>query len=128
MTPIHVTALFTDASILPSQFCTPAPTRSGEQALMRAVLEDAIACLHLGFLAGNAKAERSAREARAWFEADDSSYVFSFVSICWTMGLDVEAVRRRVLSGMPLQKPLTMRERQAATRKHRKERRSAYAT
>jgi len=41
--------------------------------------------------------ERQRSEALEWFEFDDSTWLFSFVSVCAFLNLDPEAVRRQVL-------------------------------
>jgi len=75
--------------------------------LFRAVLVDAIRCLHTGRTdnGGVSKSkprprhrDRVFREALVWFY-DDTDWPFSFSSICHALDLNPEATRARVLSG-----------------------------
>ncbi len=67
-----------------------APPWSGTQALMLAVLEDAIHNLR--------SAERPVRaEAEQWITSRERRYVFSFAVICETLNLDPSAARRSVI-------------------------------
>lgn len=84
------------APVLPEQFHNaPDVTykRRGEVALMYAVLDDAITCFQNGSLATSRRAQRLAREAEAWFFAEDPAWLFSFVSICAVLGLDPDYIR-----------------------------------
>ena len=57
------------------------------KALMYAVLEDAIRC----YLS---PAQRLREEAEHWMESGQRRWVFSFIVICETLGLDPTAARR----------------------------------
>src|SRR5512139_845220 len=73
------------APVLPEQFHRSphaAYKRCGEVALMYAVLDDAVFCFQNGLFAASRRAQRLAREAETWFFREDSSWPFSFVSIC----------------------------------------------
>lgn len=89
------TQMLPPAAILPEQFySSPAHTDArGEVALMRAVLEDAIACFQKQFVRSGRRAQRLAREAEEWFFADDYHWPFSFVNICAVLGLEPEYIR-----------------------------------
>lgn len=79
------------AAVLPEQFHTPPPgrdTTSGEVALMRAVLEDALGCFQKQFVKNGRRALRLAREAEEWFFTDDPHWPFSFINICAVLNLD----------------------------------------
>lgn len=76
---------------------------SGEQRLRRAVLEDALhviltyrpkPAMKWGWRNPMAKVYEEARE---WVRSDEADDPFAFVSICESFGLNVQAVRRRVL-------------------------------
>jgi hypothetical protein len=85
------------AAVLPVQFFSPADrsyTDRGEVALMRAVLEDALQCVAKQFSHSGRRPQRLAREAEAWFFADDDHWPFAFVNICAVLGLDPAYVRR----------------------------------
>ena len=65
-----------------------------EVALMRAVLEDAIACFHKQFVSSGRQITRQAREAEAWLFANDHRWPFSFIHICAVLGLNADYLRR----------------------------------
>jgi hypothetical protein len=84
-------------AVLPEQFYqspTGVGTTRGETALMRAVLEDALACFQQQFITSERRAQRLAREAEEWFFSDDRHWLFSFVSICAVLGLEPGYLRR----------------------------------
>jgi hypothetical protein len=69
---------------------------SGERALMRAVLEDAIRCL--GGAGGPSRLRPTlAAEARRWVTEGDRHWPYSFENICDALGLDADHVRARLL-------------------------------
>jgi hypothetical protein len=109
------------AAVLPVQFVSPADrssTERGAVALMRAVLEDALQCVAKQFSHRGRRPQRLAREAEAWFFADDEHWPFAFVNICAVLGLDPEYVRRG-LTRWGLQRrtaPLTSRPHTARLR------------
>jgi hypothetical protein len=82
--------------------------RSGEEGLMLAVLQDALSVIRNGeprAVDGYLKNEdmgRLVNEARAWVMSNDSSWPFSFVSICDSLNISVSAVRRAVGDLKPL--------------------------
>ncbi len=73
-------------------------SETGEQALMRAVLQDAILCLQ-GHATGVPRRDlqRAAAQARRWIVACDLTWLFSFESICHVLGLDPDCLRGRLL-------------------------------
>lgn len=73
-----------------------------EAALMRAVLEDALECFQMKFDIERPLAKRKAREAEEWFFNDDSSELFSFVSVCSVLGLGPECIRQRLMRLRPI--------------------------
>jgi hypothetical protein len=90
------TRLLPAAAVLPAQFYE-VPSRDplrGEAALMRAVLIDAVACLHPPAGTPSPHARRLAHEAQQWFLAEDDRWPFSFVNICAVLRLDPEYLRR----------------------------------
>ena len=64
-------------------------SRTPEQCLMAAVLEDAIDV----YRHPRADRRERMRETEAWFRSDDRSWLFSFGRICETLGLDPHAIR-----------------------------------
>lgn len=73
---------------------------AGERALMRAVLEDAIQCL-AGAIGPVRERSQLAVEARAWVDASDSRWAFSFENVCDTLGFDAGTLRGRLLREAP---------------------------
>ena len=65
---------------------------------MRAVLVDALKCVHPQAATPSPAARRLAREAQQWLLADDARWLFSFVNICTVLGLDPEYLRRGLRS------------------------------
>lgn len=89
------TAGLADHSVLPEQFYGPphrAYQESGEIALMRAVLIDAISCFQRPS-AGSRRDQRLAKEAEEWFFTGKDSQPFSFINICSVLGFEPEYLR-----------------------------------
>jgi hypothetical protein len=87
------TQILPPAAVLPEQFYgspEPPDSSSGELALMRAVLEDAVYCFQKS---QGSKAASLAKDAEQWFFADDPHWPFSFVNICAALGLNAEYLR-----------------------------------
>jgi len=78
---------------------------TGARALMRAVLQDAILCLR-GHATGVPRRERQRAidQAYCWIAARDTTWTFSFETICHVLGLDAGRLRRRLLSEVALGK------------------------
>ena len=90
---------FFDSAVLPEQFFSSpftAYSKRPEVALMRAVLEDALACFQLQFIDSSVRRLRLAREAEAWFTSDATSWPFAFINICIVLGLDPTCVRQEL--------------------------------
>ncbi len=71
--------------------------REGEEALMLAILEDAIACFKRYALARGAKAQGLFQEAEAWILDEGSDWLFSFENVCESLGLNPKYLRRGLL-------------------------------
>ena len=85
------------AAVLPAQFHNApvnATASSGEVALMRAVLEDAIECFQKQAFKSDRRTQRLAREAEEWLCKDDQQWPFSFLNICNVLGIDPDYIRR----------------------------------
>jgi len=66
-----------------------------ERRLMVAVLEDVVACLSIDLGQCSSRQRLDFYDAQAWINApNNSNWVFSFSSICETLGLDPEYLRR----------------------------------
>jgi hypothetical protein len=87
--------------VLPAQFYALASGNrrwGGEQFLMAAVLEDAIAMYLKPTSSGTSQARHVLRDARQWLHSEDRSWVFSFLRICEALNLDPDAIRRSLRS------------------------------
>ncbi len=65
-----------------------------EEALITAILEDAIDCVRKHRGAQTHREQRLFREAADWFLLDQPDWPFSFERICACLGLDADGVRR----------------------------------
>lgn len=66
-----------------------------ERRLMMAVLEDAVSCLSKDPHRCPRSHRKSFDEAHSWINADDTdSWVFSFINVCESLGLDPNYLRR----------------------------------
>jgi hypothetical protein len=74
---------------------------SGPRALMLAVLEDAVLCIENGRWQRRFGARRLAAEAEAWVRSDRADWPFSFPNVCEALGIDVDAMRSRLLELTP---------------------------
>lgn len=85
--------------VLPEQFQSSELTYRkvpGEAALLRAVLEDAIACFQQHATAPGRRAQRLAREAEEWLFTDDPRWPMSFTNVCAALGLDPDYLRMKL--------------------------------
>ena len=84
-------------TLLPSQFFDRARRRrecDGERRLMIAVLEDAVDVYRKQADARDARGQHLFREAEAWIEEPDRTWLFSFENICDLLDLDADYLRR----------------------------------
>jgi hypothetical protein len=85
------------AAVLPEQFFSPPATGHAgapELNLMRAVMEDAVRCYQKQFVPGSRRDSKLAREAMSWFFDDDTTWPYSFLNLCYALGLDPGYIRR----------------------------------
>jgi hypothetical protein len=88
---------FEPCMILPEQFFEGATVVTGEQKLLMAMLEDVVRIYGRAVsLHATARVRLDARAARAWVDADDPRFPFSFVNVCTALGLDPGAIRREL--------------------------------
>jgi len=83
--------------LLPSQFYERGRAQSvleGERRLMLAVLEDAVACFQKYAGATRPRNKRLFQEAEQWFFDEDTSWVFSFETICGVLNINPEYFRK----------------------------------
>jgi len=96
--------LFEPHTILPVQFFTRLQRSSawtGEQRLMAAILEDAVAVASKPSAPRTSKGRQVLRETLRWLRSNDRAWIFSFIRICEMLDLNANAVRRgiRILRG-----------------------------
>jgi hypothetical protein len=65
----------------------------GVRRLMWAILKDTLRCYQNHFEAQSVQGQRLFRDASRWIYAGESSWVFSFESICLMLGIDGERLR-----------------------------------
>ncbi len=89
-----------ETTILPEQLFGDSgegnPLR-GVKGLLIAILEDAMVCLE-GAKSRTAKTRMAAIETLRWVRSTDTSYAFSFESICDVLGLEVDRMRQKLLA------------------------------
>jgi hypothetical protein len=71
--------------------------REGEERLMLAVLESAVEDFQKYVLARNPSGKKLFQEAEDWFLDKDSDVLFSFESVCQTLGLHPDHIRKGLL-------------------------------
>jgi hypothetical protein len=96
--------LFEPNTILPVQYFTRLQRGSawtGEQRLMAAILEDAVAVCAKPTAPRASKARHVLRETVRWLRSNDRTWMFSFLRICEMLDLDPGAIRRgiRIIRG-----------------------------
>ncbi len=89
------TALEMDEELLDR--LTRRDVRDAEEALMLAVLEDAIDCFQKYASARTGKANVLFQEAEDWILDESSDWLFSFENVCESLGLDAKYVRKGLL-------------------------------
>ena len=86
--------------LMPSQYLDLLRGHSpyeGEKRLMLAVLEDAISCFQKYAGASRGRRQRLFKEAEEWLFDEESRWAFSFETICSTLDLSPEFLRRGLL-------------------------------
>jgi hypothetical protein len=94
------------ANVLPApSFSPPTSLYTGcpEVSLMRAVLEDALACFHRQDETERRWVQREAREAEEWLFCDDAHGLFSYVYVCAVLELEPESIRQELRRRSPSQ-------------------------
>jgi hypothetical protein len=71
--------------------------REGEERLMLAVLESAVEDFQKYLVARSACGKRLFREAEEWFLDKDSEVLFSFATVCETLGLHPDHIRKGLM-------------------------------
>jgi hypothetical protein len=94
-------SIFQPDTLLPAQYletvCSTALPEA-EKKLLLAVLEDAISCFRDNISTQDKRKEKLFREAAEWiFIQNDDDWLYSFDSICETLGLNPGHVRKGLL-------------------------------
>jgi hypothetical protein len=71
--------------------------REGEERLMLAVLDNAVEYFQKYVVARNTRGKQLFQEAEQWFLDKDDDALFSFESICETLGLNPNQIRKGLL-------------------------------
>src|SRR5262245_39006538 len=90
--------LFEPHAIMPTQFFAPRERSRwcGEQRLMAAVLEDAIAVYSKPEVPKASRARQVLRETERWLRSNDRTWMFSFLRVCEVLSLEPSAIRRKL--------------------------------
>ena len=67
---------------------------TGEQRLMAAILEDAIAVYAKSSAPKGSQARQILRDTERWLRSKDQTWTFSFLRVCEMLSLDPVAIRR----------------------------------
>jgi hypothetical protein len=78
--------------------------REGEEALILAVLEDAITCFQKYVLAQNEKEMNIFQEAEEWILKKNSDWFLSFENVCEILQLDPDYLRQGLMSWKEVQR------------------------
>ncbi|HWP57853.1 MAG TPA: hypothetical protein VNL14_08200 [Candidatus Acidoferrales bacterium] len=92
-------SLFQPDTLLPEQYLSGHRSKQLEpgKRLMLAVLEDAVLCFQGNLLAQDAKKKALFRDAEAWIMEQSRDWIFSFESVCESLGLDPGYLRAGLL-------------------------------
>ena len=93
----RVSSLFQPDTLLPEQYLDTFRRKlqlEPEKKLMLAILEDAIACYQKYVFARESKGRTLFEEAEEWVREEGSGTVFAFDSVCESLGLNPDYVRR----------------------------------
>ena len=93
----RVSSLFQPDTLLPEQYLDTFRRKlqlEPEKKLMLAILEDAIACYQKYVFARDSKGKGLFEEAEQWVNEKAGGSVFAFDSVCESLGLNPEYLRR----------------------------------
>jgi hypothetical protein len=93
----RVTSLFQPDTLLPDQYLETFRRKlhlEPEKKLMLAILEDGIACYQKYLFARDSKGKALFEDAEEWVQEAGASGVFAFDSVCETLGLNPDYLRR----------------------------------
>ena len=95
----RVTSLFQPDTLLPEQYLDTFRRKlhlEPEKKLMLAILEDAVACYQKYLFTRDSKGKALFHEAEEWIEESAGASVFAFDSVCETLGLNPDYLRRGI--------------------------------
>jgi len=95
-------------TIVPAQFHSRHRVNASsipEMRLMLAVLEDALATLRKYAGARSLYGQRLYRETQRWFESNQASWPFAFVSVCDALGIEPSRLRRGIARWLQASRP-----------------------
>src|SRR4030095_16961434 len=90
--------------------------REGEERLMLAVLENAVEDFQKYVLARNPRGKQLFQEAEEWFLDKDGEALYSFESICETLGLHPDHIRKGLMVWKEAKLSLSIVDAQCAAR------------
>lgn len=93
-------AVFQTDTLIPVQFHATYQSKvclAPEKSLMLAVLHDAVICFQDNVKARDKRKRTLFLEAEEWILGEDSLYLFSFESICASLGLDAACLRQGLM-------------------------------
>jgi hypothetical protein len=90
--------------------------REGEERLMLAVLENAVEYFQKYVLARNPRGKQLFQEAEEWFLDKDGQALYSFESICETLGLHPDPIRKGLIVWKEAKLSLSIVDAQCAAR------------
>ncbi len=93
----RVTSLFQPDTLLPDQYLDTFRRKlhlEPEKKLLLAILEDAVACYQKYLFARDSKGTALFSEAEGWLEQANGEGVFAFDSVCESLGLNPDYLRR----------------------------------
>ena len=99
MSEERLPGLFEPHTILPVQFFTRlqrSAAWTGEERLMAAILEDAVAICCKPNPPTTSKGRTVLRESLRWVRSNDRRWIFSFLRICEMLDMDPGAIRRNI--------------------------------
>jgi hypothetical protein len=68
-----------------------------EKKLMMAILQDAVDCFQKYFFSDHAKGEKIVQDAEEWVMEKNSEWLFSFESVCESLGLNADYIRNGLM-------------------------------
>jgi hypothetical protein len=68
-----------------------------EKKLMLAILQDAVDCYQKYFFSAHPKGEKMVQDAEEWITEKNSEWLFSFQSVCESLGLNADYIRKGLM-------------------------------